>query len=356
MDTRIPVQNDAQHPAPSSAYPKEWSLSTIPESAESSQATVRGDFPIALSDLDKSTPAATTPSTFEANWALPRNAGSERDAPYGEFGNASWSPGVMRRGVHDPYPDTAAAIPRHPLDRVLHGQHPDTSPSGVPGNFKPQGYSDFQVSPSIRAGPTSSESANVAANGIIRRVVGQYHHASPASAISGATTASSASDVGEVIAGQVRFGPQFATTSPLSPRGNASSSYQAPRPAGFTSHQITPQSAAETDSASAELYHPPRPAGFGPENISPATSGSMSVQNQLAASRLQHDPRAHPDSLPAIPERRGSGRAFAPITIPDQASTLPDKVNSWLYADRDQLYKPPAAPLTATAPWHPQFQ
>ncbi|KAK1988227.1 hypothetical protein LZ30DRAFT_65604 [Colletotrichum cereale] len=370
LDTQIPVPNDARHPAPSSAYPREWSLSTVPESvsdetetqrAKSPAATIRGAFPIALSNLNKSASTATTRSTFGTNWALPATAGSEPDAldrsPYGKFANASWWPGVLRHGANGPYPDTATTVPGRPLDRVLHGQqHPETSPSGVPGNFKHQGYSNMEMSSASRSGATSSQSANVAANDIIRRLVGHYNHTSPASAISGATSASSVSNMSEMVVGQVRFGPQFSTTSPLSPLGDDSSTYQPPRPAGFTSYQITPHSVAETDAASAELYHPSRPAGFDPDNVSPPTSSSMSAQSWQSASDPPYNPQVHSESLPAIYKRREPGRGFAPITIPDQASMPPGNVSSWLLSDADQLYKPPAAPLITTAPWRLEFQ
>jgi hypothetical protein len=216
--------------------------------------------------------------------------------------------------------------------------------------------SNLEVSPASRPGPSSSESANIAVNRIVRRVVGYYDHNSSASAISGATSASPGSNMSGMVPGQVRFGPQVSNTSPLSPWGNDSSTYRPPRPAGFTSHQITPHSAAETDAASAELYHPPRPAGFGPGGISSPRSSSVSAQSQQSASDPLYNTQAHAGSSPAFYERRELGREFAPITIPDQAGMLPGNVSPWLLSDADQLYKPPAAPLTATAPWRPAFQ
>ncbi|KAK1999884.1 hypothetical protein LX36DRAFT_655039 [Colletotrichum falcatum] len=372
QETRRPVQTDARHPTPSSAYPREWSLSTVPESAsdvtetqgaESSTATIRGDFPLALSDWKRPPSTASTPSAFETNWALPAGTAGERDvlgpSPRGTVANAVWSPAALHRGANGPYPDAAAAVTgSRPQDDVLviHSGRRKPSPSSVPGNFKHQGYSTSEVSPASRPGPTSAESANVAANAVIRRVVAHYNHTSPASAISGAVSVSSASRTSEAVAGQVRFGPQFSTTSPSSPWGGDPSSYQAPRPAGFTSYQITPHSAAETDAVSAELYHPPRPAGFGPDNISPPVFSSTSAHGRQHASYTPYSPQAQSASLPAIYKRREPGGEFAPIVIPDQASMPPGDVSSWLFGDADQLYKPPAAPLTATAPWSLGFQ
>lgn len=370
LDPQAPVQNYSRHPAPPNAFPREWSLSTVPESISdkteteserTSPSTIRGDFPIILADSNKPASKAIAPSTFETNWAIPANRDSESDVhnrlPYPNVDNARWPPGITHHGAHGmSYADTMMGIPGHPPNRVLNEQHTTTSSSGVPGNFKHQGYSNLQVSPEIALGSANSEPVDVTANDIIHQLVGHYSYTSPPSAVSGATSANPVLNMNEVVAGQVSFRPQLSATSHFSPWENDSSSYQLPRPAGFTSNQVTPHSTVEAGSASAGIYRPPRPAGFDSTSISPATSSSTSAHRQQPGTSPWYDARFHPEPLPAIYEHRGSSGGFAPITIPDHAGTLPDNVSSWLLSDADRLYNPPAPPMTATAPWSRGFQ
>ncbi|KAH6890270.1 hypothetical protein B0T10DRAFT_485454 [Thelonectria olida] len=343
LETQVPLPHGIEHTVVASkAYPKEWSLSTIPEftsdetetqSQTTSQSTVKGDFPIALSDLDKTTPTPLSPSTFEKNWALPTNASGDQEVPphayrYSELVNSSWSPGLLPAGPQN-------------TSRELSGQHSDFFPSTLPGNFRPLGYSNAQASPQSGAGPASSGSASLPVNGIVRRLVAHNDNASPASAISGGGTASSTSNMSDMIAGHVRFAPQFSTMSSGSSSRSVAASYQPPRPAGFTSQELSPESAVENDSAYVQFYRPPRPAGFGFDSISPTTcASSENFQTQPSAPHNQDDNTTHQDSIPVTQSQWEDSSPFAAIDIPEQASTLPNNAPSWLSASADRLYKP----------------
>jgi len=390
-ESNPPIANGTQAPAPLDVYPIEWSLSTIPESISdatetqdgaTSQNTFKGNFPIALSNTNETAPSITSsPPAFERSWTLPPSARIGQPTPphedYRGLISSTWSPGllqhdmtklaglesasidgIMGSGHHHIIPNASA-----PSNQEQSTQSPGVSTSAVPGNFRPRGYSNTHISPQSNQEPVSSESSSLPANGLVRRLAGYHHHVSPSSAISGGTAASSSSYRRGPVAGQVRFVPESAMTSPESGLWSTSepsatswngASYNPPRPAGFTSDHTSPQSVLENHSASHQSYRPPQPAGFGPDNVSPETSMNNQNHQIHRPSQFEHN-ETMINSLPISVLQRKPGTPFAPIEIPVQAATLPTNANSWLYANAEHLYTPPVAPLTATPPWRLEF-
>jgi hypothetical protein len=125
-------------------------------------------------------------------------------------------------------------------------------------------------------------------------------------------------------------------------------SYKLPRPAGFVAQHISPQSVLEND------HRMPQPTGFGPDNVTPPIWMNSQNHDIRSPAQPQHA-ETTTSSRPRSPLQRDPGMPFAPIEIPVQMATLPTNANWWLYAEADDVYKPPAAPMTERAPWSSEF-
>ncbi|RFU24559.1 hypothetical protein B7463_g11773, partial [Scytalidium lignicola] len=376
-----PIADVAQSPVLLDAYPREWSLSTISESISdatetqdqaTSQNTFRGEFPIALSNINETASnIISSPPTFERSWTLPRSASTYQPTPpHGDYRglmSSTWSPGMPQHDMAEPAGLEGASLagimgssPRHTIPNISSSsnqeqstQSPGVSASAVPGNFRPRGRSNIHMSPQSNQGPVSAESSSLPMNRLVRRLAEYHHDISPSSAVSSGTAASSSLYGRGTVAGQVRLVPESAMTSPESGLWNGAS-YKPPRPAGFTSNHTSPQSVLENNSTSLQSYRLPQPAGFGPDNVSPPTSTDNQNHQIQHPAQFEHNETTI-NSLPISLLQRNPRTQFAPIEIPVQAAMLPTDANSWIYANVEHLYQPPTAPLTATPPWRSKF-
>ncbi|TPX13577.1 uncharacterized protein E0L32_006048 [Thyridium curvatum] len=370
--------------SPPAPWPREWTLSTIPESVSdatetesqaTSQDTIRGAFPIALSQRDDVDRQVAPFNTFEQRWTLPPRAASERAASEvvgtgTQAFDKAWSYGASPQTTTEDRRPPPGTVPEHVLPQASvspantrsaesAGYSVGSVPSGVYqngyiANISPQSNLSSHIS-----AQTSAGSSSLPANGLVRRLAGQHHFASPASAASGGSAMTSASDGRPLAPGYVQFAAYSTTTTPnidegsassISPQSHLSHSYQPPRPAGFTSSvDPSPHSAAvsETYSQPGQL---PRPAGFGPDNTSPPTSST----NSMNPSPEQASRNGVPNTTRIASRRNHPGGGFPAIDVSAYPATLPANVDSWLRANAHELYRPPA-PLTVTAPWHSMF-
>jgi len=205
----------AQALIPLETYPREWSLSTVPEFVSDATGTqndvtahhiVEDDFPIALSNLNETAIKISSPSTFERSWTLPRI--EQPIPPHGNnrslFGS-TWSPGAPHHDITDPAGFESASldgftgiVPRHVVPHTSSGsnqrqftQSPETSAPFIPGNFRPRGYSNTYASLPSSQGLVSSASSSLPENRLVHRLAGHYNNVPSNSAVSSGTAASS---------------------------------------------------------------------------------------------------------------------------------------------------------------------
>lgn len=340
--------NRGLSPAPGSqpggleAYPRDWSLTTIPESIISdtqapssvSEDTIRGDFPIALSGLSDTASAisAESPFAFKTGWSLLKGASTSEtivnspDVHYSNPYSSSWSlkpPNVPQYDTENLNEATVLGrVPRHVVpgarissDTNTSAESPGITPSSIPGNFRPHGYA-------VSSGTVASHSS--------------YGN----------------------LPGHVRFAPQSSmpAASPSSAAWSASNPspgeavYKPSRPAGFGSATTPSPMNSGSQNPAVEAFHPGRPKGFAADTSS---SSAMSTNSQSPA---QHENSGKGISGSVPTGLLAQGSRFPPLEIDILAETLPTNVDSWLNASAKQLYgRPPAAPLKAFAPWHARF-
>ncbi|KPM45602.1 hypothetical protein AK830_g985 [Neonectria ditissima] len=368
-------------PLRSEAFPSEWTLKTIPESV-SDTATVQSDD---TREWDRST--ATTNSTppprmptsetvasvlpssqpsqsFEKSWTLPRHVDPRIPVAPPVLPSHTWSPGAPLGDYSGPDASSSISgvmgkIPSHmvsALDSSSSAQYDSSrvksAAAAFPGDFRPRGYS-YHGQSSEQAQQSAQSSAQSPGFRQVRPPRPAAYATDDTSPLSPGDSSASAGVVSLYPAGAVARPAGFATDSSspwnVGDRGQASNSSgvswnRGPDRLIAYSSNTSPEKGS--DSTNLYSHRPPRPAGFAPDTVTPQTPGDALRTSPATASLPGPTGLWRP--IDAAENR------LAPVEVPVYAATLQEG-SPWAFADLDQAYDAPAAPLTATAPWRAGF-